>query len=126
MPWPAALRLALDDAGARLPLEASPYAERELDLFKGQLHARADLVVQALLQPRPDRLYWVGTERRSGRPVLQAAPTAAGRELQARAFQGKQTVVFTSATLAVADSFAYFKRGIALAASATHELVPAP
>src|SRR5438094_1907652 len=118
-----ALRLALDDAGARLPLEASPYAERELDLFKGQLHARADLVVQASLRPRPDRLYWLGTERRSGRPVLQAAPTAAGRELQARAFQGKQTVVFTSATLAVADSFAYFKRGVGLEALATHEMV---
>ncbi|TMB66926.1 MAG: hypothetical protein E6J51_07050 [Chloroflexi bacterium] len=118
-----ALRVALDDAGARLPLEASPYAERELDLFKVQLHGRADLVVQALLRPRPDRLYWVGTERRSGRPVLHGAPTAAGRELQARAFQGKETVVFTSATLAVADSFAYFKRGVGLEALATHEMV---
>ncbi|TMD50474.1 MAG: hypothetical protein E6I86_00920 [Chloroflexi bacterium] len=118
-----ALRDALDDAGARLPLEASPYAERELDLFKAQLHGRADLVVQALLRPRPDRLYWVGTERRSGRPVLHGAPTAAGRELQARAFQGKETVVFTSATLAVADSFAYFKRGVGLDALATHEMV---
>jgi len=118
-----ALRDALDDAGARLPLEASPYAERELDLFKAQLHGRADLVVQALLRPRPDRLYWVGTERRSGRPVLHGAPTAAGRELQARAFQGKETVVFTSATLAVADSFAYFKRGVGLEALATHEMV---
>jgi ATP-dependent DNA helicase DinG len=118
-----ALRVALDDAGARLPLEASPYAERELDLFKAQLHSRADLVVQALLQPRPERLYWIGTERRSGRPVLHAAPTTAGRELQARAFQGKETVVFTSATLAVADSFAYFKRGVGLEALATHEMV---
>src|SRR5438128_1260488 len=118
-----ALRDALDDAGARLPLEASPYAERELDLFKAQLHGRAELVVQALLRPRPDRLYWVGTERRSGRPVLHGAPTAAGRELQARAFQGKETVVFTSATLAVADSFAYFKRGVGLEALATHEMV---
>ena len=118
-----ALRDALDYAGAHLPLEASPYAERELDLFKAQLHGRADLVVQALLRPRPDRLYWVGTERRSGRPVLHGAPTAAGRELQARAFQGKETVVFTSATLAVADSFAYFKRGVGLEALATHEMV---
>jgi Rad3-related DNA helicase/DNA polymerase III epsilon subunit-like protein len=118
-----ALRVALDDAGARLPLEANPYAERELDLFKAQLKGRADLVVQALLQPHPERLYWIGTERRSGRPVLHAAPTAAGRELQARAFQGKATVVFTSATLAVADSFAYFKRGVGLEALATHEMV---
>jgi Rad3-related DNA helicase/DNA polymerase III epsilon subunit-like protein len=119
----SALRVALDVAGTRLPLDASPYAERELDLFKAQLHSRADVVVQALLQPRPERLYWVSTERRSGRPVLQAAPTAAGRELQARAFQGKETVVFTSATLAVADSFAYFKRGVGLEALATHEMV---
>jgi len=117
------LRLALDDAGARLPLEANPHAERELDLFVAQLQGRVDLVVQALLQPRPERLYWVGTERRSGRPLLQAAPTAAGRELQARAFKGKDTVVFTSATLAVADSFAYFKRGVGLEALATHEMV---
>jgi Rad3-related DNA helicase len=118
-----ALRLALDDAGARLPLEANPHAERELDLFKAQLQGRVDLVVQALLQPRSERLYWVGTERRSGRPLLQAAPTAAGRELQERAFKNKDTVVFTSATLAVADSFAYFKRGVGLEALATHEMV---
>ena len=119
----AALRAALDGAGAQIPLESNPYAERELDLFVTQLQARVDLVEQALLQPQPERLYWIGTERRSGRPLVQAAPTAAGRELQARAFTGKETVVFTSATLAVADSFAYFKRGVGLEALSTHEMV---
>jgi Rad3-related DNA helicase len=82
-----------------------------------------DLILQALLQPRPDRLYWIRSERRSGRPLVQAAPTMAGRELQARAFAGKDTVVFTSATLAVADSFEYFKRGVGLEALSTHEMV---
>lgn len=118
-----ALRRALNDAGAQLPMETNPHAQRELDLFIGQLQIRVDLVVHALLQPRPDRLYWIGSERRSGRPLVQAAPTAAGRELQERAFAGKETVVFTSATLAVADSFAYFKRGVGLAALSTHEMV---
>ena len=117
------LRRALDEAGAQLPLETNPHAERELDLFITQLRSRVDLVVHALLQPRPERLYWIGTERRSGRPLVQAAPTAAGRELQERAFAGKETVVFTSATLAVADSFAYFKRGVGLEALSTHEMV---
>ena len=117
------LRRGLDGAGAQLPLDSNPYAERELDLFVTQLQARVDLVVQALLQPQPERLYWIGAERRSGRPLVQAAPTAAGRELQARAFTDKETVVFTSATLAVADSFAYFKRGVGLEALSTHELV---
>jgi Rad3-related DNA helicase/inhibitor of KinA sporulation pathway (predicted exonuclease) len=116
-------RFALDDGAARLPIEVNPYAQRELDLFSTQLHTRVGLITQALLQPCPDRLYWVGSERRSGRPMVQAAPTAAGRELQARAFAGKETVVFTSATLAVAESFEYFKRGVGLEALATHEMV---
>src|SRR5207302_168477 len=88
-----------------------------------EIQARVGLIAQALLQPRTDRLYWVGSERRSGRPLLQAAPTTAGRELQARAFADKETVVFTSATLAVADSFEYFKRGVGLEALSTHEMV---
>jgi predicted DnaQ family exonuclease/DinG family helicase len=116
-------RSALDDAAAQLPLEINPYAQRELDLFLSQLRGRMELIAQALLQPRPDRLYWIGSERRSGRPLVQAAPTAAGRELQARAFADKETVVFTSATLAVADSFEYFKRGVGLEALSTHEMV---
>jgi ATP-dependent DNA helicase DinG len=117
------LRRGLDDAAAQLPLELNAYAQRELDLFLGQLQGRVELIVQALLQPRTDRLYWIGTERRSGRSLLQAAPTAAGRELQARAFADKETVVFTSATLAVADSFEYFKRGVGLEARSAHEMV---
>src|SRR5438105_4865448 len=118
-----ALRRALDDHGAQLPLESNAYAEREFDLFVSQLQARVDLVVEALSQPKTNRLYWMGSERRSGRPMIQAAPTAAGRELQSRAFTDKETVIFTSATLAVADSFSYFKRGIGLEALSAHEMV---
>ena len=117
------LRRALDNAANQLPLESNPHAQRELDLFVTQLQGRVDLIRQALLQPKPDRLYWIRSERRSGRPLVQAAPTMAGRELQTRAFAGKDTVVFTSATLAVADSFEYFKRGVGLEALSTHEMV---
>jgi predicted DnaQ family exonuclease/DinG family helicase len=119
----AALRRALDDGGAQLPLETNAYAEREFDLFVSQLQGRVELVVEALLQPKASRLYWIGSDRRSGRPLIQAAPTAAGRELQARAFTDKETLIFTSATLAVADSFAYFKRGVGLEALSAHEMV---
>jgi ATP-dependent DNA helicase DinG len=119
----ADLRRALDDAGAQLPLESNPYAEREFDLFVAQLQGRVDVVVQAMLQPGADRLYWIGTERRSGRPLVQGAPTAVGRDLHARAFSDKETVIFTSATLAVADSFSYFKRGVGLEALSAHEMV---
>ena len=116
-------RRALDEAGAQLPLESNPYAEREFDLFVEQLQGRVDVVTEAFIKPRAERLYWIGAERRSGRALIQAAPTAAGRQLHARAFSDKETLVFTSATLAVADSFAYFKRGVGLEALSSHEMV---
>jgi Rad3-related DNA helicase len=113
----------LTTAAAQLPLETHSHAERELDLFRAQLEERLGLLEQALLRPRSDRLYWIGTERRSGRCVLHAAPTTAGELLQERAFAGKETVVFTSATLAVGESFDYFKRGVGLGQMSTHEMV---
>jgi ATP-dependent DNA helicase DinG len=119
----AELCAAIQEAHAQLPLEVNANAERELDLFLGQLTGRADLVEETLLRPGPQRLYWLGLERRSGRALLQAAPTRAGTELRERAFADKETVVFTSATLAVADSFSYFKRGVGLEALSTHEMV---
>jgi len=117
------LRHGLETAAAQLPLESDSHAEREFDLFTTQLRGRLTLIEQALLQPRADRLYWIGIERRTGRALVQAAPTAAGRLLQARAFAGKETVVFTSASLAVAESFDYFKRGVGLDDTSTYEMV---
>src|SRR5439155_3314995 len=45
-------RRALDEAAAQLPLETSPYAQRELDLFVTQFHGRVHLMRQALVLPR--------------------------------------------------------------------------
>jgi ATP-dependent DNA helicase DinG len=108
---------------AQLQLETHSHAERELDLFTAQVEDRVAVLEQAFHQPRGDRLYWLANERRTGRAIVQAAPTAAGGVLQERAFSGKETVVFTSASLAVAESFDYFKRGVGLAQLSTHEMV---
>ena len=114
---------ALASSTAQLQLDTHSHAERELDLFTAQVEDRVGVLEQAFLSPRDDRLYWLAIERRSGRPMVQAAPTAAGGVLQERAFSGKETVVFTSASLAVADSFDYFKRGVGLGQLSTHEMV---
>ena len=108
---------------AQLQLETHSHAERELDLFTVQLQDRIGLLEQAFRQPRGDRLYWLANERRSGRALVQSAPTTAGGVLQERAFSGKETVVFTSASLAVAESFDYFKRGVGLGQLSTYEMV---
>ena len=113
----------LEAAVGQLQLETHSHAERELDLFTAQLEDRIATLEQAFRQPRADRLYWIANERRSGRAIVQAAPTAAGGVLQERAFSGKETIVFTSASLAVSESFDYFKRGVGLARTSTHEMV---
>jgi len=118
----AAFRAALEGAASQLTVEPNAHAERELELFLGQLGKRVALVDEAFHRPRPTRLYWTLAERRSGRPMVQAAPTQAGLILQERALAGKQTVVFTSATLAVAGSFTYFRRGVAQDDDA-HEMI---
>ncbi|TMF57046.1 MAG: hypothetical protein E6I22_04660, partial [Chloroflexi bacterium] len=121
------LALMLQTGGTQLELEPNPRAERELELFLGQLAVRARLLEEALQQPRPDRLYWLGIERRSSRAVVQAAPIHAGQVLQQRALAEKETVVFTSASLAVADTFDYFKRGVGLSQASTYEMIlPSP
>ncbi len=119
----SAVIAALESAAAQLSIEPDSHAEREFDLFTSQLKDRAAILEQAFRGPRPDRLYWIAVERRTGRALVQAAPTTAGQLLQSRAFAGKETVVFTSASLAVAESFDYFKRGVGLAEFSTHEMV---
>jgi Rad3-related DNA helicase len=95
----------------------------ELDLRATQLSGLTDLLHEVFFQARPDRLYWLVIERRSGRPLLQVVPTDAGRTLAERVIQDKATVVFTSASLAVADSFEYFRRGVGLRGADAHELI---
>ncbi len=114
---------AVESAVTSGTLELGSHAPRELEHWAARLSAQADLFHETLVAPRPDRLYWLAIERRSGRPVVQVAPTDAGRTLQEKVFVSKDTVIFTSASLSIADSFAYFRRGVGLPDADAHELV---
>jgi Rad3-related DNA helicase len=113
----------LDQSLSRELVEPNAYALRELELFTNQLKGRMAILQEAFLRPLSDRLYWTGLERRSGRALVQAAPTSAGRVLQEKALSEKQTAVFTSASLAVAESFTYFRRGVGLESASAYEMV---
>jgi len=103
------------------------HAGHELSLRAGQLIELTDLLQETFAKPRRDRLYWLVIERRSGRPLVQVVPTDAGRTLAEKVLSGKDTVVFTSASLAVAESFDYFRRGVGLDVGDAHELIlPSP
>ena len=116
----------LELEAASMLLEANPHALRELDIFRDQLDARIGLIDEALLRPRSNRLYWLNVERRSGRPLVLAAPTESGRTLQERALRHKRTAVFTSASLSVGESFDFFKRGVGMTEDAYELVLPSP
>jgi ATP-dependent DNA helicase DinG len=71
----------------------------------------------------PDKRYVYWIERRGRRTFLQATPIEVSQLLDERLFDRVDTVVMTSATLAVAESFDYTLRRLGLRAART-ELVP--
>ncbi len=71
----------------------------------------------------PDKRYVYWIERRGRRTFLQATPIEVSQLLDERLFDRVDTVILTSATLAVADGFEYTQGRLGLRAART-ELVP--
>jgi DNA polymerase-3 subunit epsilon/ATP-dependent DNA helicase DinG len=102
-------------------------AAHELALHVGVLRARLEVLQQAVLAPLPERVYWAALDRRTARPLVQAAPLEVGTLLQARAFDPKHAVVLTSASLSLGQSFEFFKSRVGLADRSVEELtLPSP
>ncbi len=77
--------------------------------------ARAELMnLGALIDPdRPGYIYWIDPAGGGG-TTLRAAPVHVGDQLREALFRPKQSVVLTSATLAVDGSFAHSARALGL------------
>lgn len=69
---------------------------------------------QFLSQTREDHVYWVERSERGGSSSLQmsAAPIEVAAQLRTLLFREKETVVMTSATLAVGRGLGYFQKRI--------------
>jgi ATP-dependent DNA helicase DinG len=97
-----ALRELVADAGS------PPLAQ--LARRAGEL--RVELAAVVAMQ-EPSRVYF--GEARGRGVFLRAAPIDVAEELQERLYRRSDTMVFTSATLAVQGRFAYFRRAVGLA-----------
>lgn len=123
-PWQA-LMLALEapPPQGELALEAGmSQAASELALHARVLRARGELLREAVLAPRPERVYWAGLDRRTARAMVSAAPLQAGERLETQTFAGRQTVVLTSASLSLGGSFDFFKSRVGLTERSVEEL----
>ena len=101
-------------------------ALRELEIIRGQLGEAAGLLEQAFLRPDPNRVYWLTVQGRSIPLVLRSAPIEVGHLLREHVFHELDTVVLTSASLAVGGSFDYFCSRVGLGPEVETLLLPSP
>ncbi len=87
---------------------------RELEIIRGRLAEAAALLREAVLEPSPQQVYWLTILARTASVVLRAAPLNVGGLLREHVYADRSAVVLTSASLAVAGSFEYFKNRVGL------------
>ncbi|HEX6350796.1 MAG TPA: helicase C-terminal domain-containing protein [Candidatus Dormibacteraeota bacterium] len=81
---------------------------RELEMIRARLAEAARLLQGALVQPDANTVYWFTLLARTNAVLLRAAPLVVGGLLREHVYADRSSVVFTSASLAVAGSFDYF------------------
>lgn len=87
---------------------------RELEIIRGRLDEAATLLREAFLDPQADQVYWLTVPSRSAYVAVRSAPLNVGGLLKEHVYRERSAVVFTSASLAVAGSFDYFKSRVGL------------
>jgi len=83
-------------------------------------------VDQAFRRPDPNRVYWLSVLGRTTSLVLRSAPLEIGGLLRDHVFSHLSSVVFTSASLAVAGSFDYFCSRVGLGPEVETLLLASP
>ena len=122
----AELRRALALGRESLGSEEPDQSMRELEIIRSRLDEAGNLLAQAFHQPEPNRVYWLTLPNRADTLVVRSAPLEVGRLLREHVFGELQSVVFTSASLAVAGSFDYFCSRVGLGAEVETLLLPSP
>ncbi|HLQ60623.1 MAG TPA: helicase C-terminal domain-containing protein, partial [Candidatus Acidoferrales bacterium] len=89
----------------------------------GRLEEAGQLLREALLEPDPERVYWFAYPQGL---TLRSAPIDVGGLLREHVYRERSSVVFTSASLAVAGSFDYFCSRAGLGSGVETLLLPSP
>jgi len=107
----------LDSMVGRLALgELTNRDEFRLELLTvvNGLRQVKESLANAVVQPRASQVYWVVVNSKDGNVAIHSAPLHVGAELNERLFDDKETLVLTSATLAVGGKMAYVKGRLGL------------
>ena len=99
---------------------------RELEMIRSRMDDSRRLLEEALLTPDANTVYWFTQVSRVENLLLRAAPVNVGSLLRDRVYSERRSTVFTSATLAVAGSFDYFRSRVGLRADIEEMILPSP
>jgi predicted DnaQ family exonuclease/DinG family helicase len=99
---------------------------RELEIIRGRLAEAAGLILEALVQPNPNQIYWFALQGRTGTLILRSAPLEVGSLLREHVYGERRSAIFTSASLAVAGNFRYFLSRAGLGEETETLLLPSP
>jgi DNA polymerase-3 subunit epsilon/ATP-dependent DNA helicase DinG len=122
----AALRRAVAASREWLGGDEPDQALRELEIIRGRLAEAADLIEQAFRRPDENRVYWLTLLSRTGTLALRSAPLEVASLLREHVFGELQSLVMTSASLAVAGTFDYFCSRVGLGPEVETLLVASP
>ena len=120
------LRSAVGTAREWLGGEEPDQGVRELEIIRGRLQSAGVLIHEALVAPNPHRVYWFTLIARNESLLLRSAPINVGSLLRERVYMERRSTVFTSATLAVAGTFDYFRSRVGLSDNVEELILPSP
>jgi len=99
---------------------------RELESTRGALAGAAELLQEAFRDPDPERVYWLAWHPRSDTLAVRSAPLEVGALLRERVYARVESLVLTSASLAVAGRFDHFCSRAGLGPEVETLLLPSP
>jgi Rad3-related DNA helicase len=97
-----------------------------MEIIRSRVAEARELIREALLEPDANQVYWFSQISRAADAVLRAAPLNVGGLLQEHVFDPRQSVVFTSASLAVGGNFDYFRQRVGLEREPEMLILPSP
>jgi len=98
----------------------------DLESARGALLEVAELLQEAFLEPDPERVYWLAWHPRSDALAVRSAPLEVGDLLRERVYAQVESLVLTSASLAVAGNFDHFCARVGLGAEVETLSLPSP
>ena len=114
------------EASRALGAEEADQELREIEMTRGDVAEAAQLLHDAFSRPDDNAVYWIQQSARADWPSVRSAPLSVASLLHDQVFAELQSVVLTSASLALAGDFTFFRARTGIGDDAETMVVDSP